>query len=403
MADEIRIVAKLDTTDITNGVQRTERAAREMKQVWEQSTAVGFPVDQIGDKLKDGVPWGQLGQNAGKSFFDGFLGKLLLRDAIYGLISGVMQSFKTLTGDLANASGDNGPQPGVWAQAGHVLSNWTENIFTPIRDSSVAGVGNEMSREAAARNMDRVLTAARENPKGVGKTSVLEDQLSEIQDQRDANRKDYENHRLGAAMTGNLNSDEAGRLKANFEPQERYLAAMEQGLKELVSIGRERDKKEGKSSAAAHDKTRRDEETALEHSRSEERTEVANAAKAAAKRAAADEKAAKAAEKKAAADEKRAAALAARISKNHQQHANAQTIAGDEAAERSGDKELSFDRGQLEHQRATSAVRINGGLYGRNDSAATLVQHAAAQVQLLRMIAEELKQTRKNQSDLTLL
>lgn len=403
MSDEIRIVAKLDTTDITNGVQRTERAAREMKQVWEQSTAVGFPVDQISDKLKDGVPWGQLGESAGKSFFSGFLGKLLLRDAIYGLIAGISQALKTAGGDLANASGDNGPQPGVWAQAGHVISNWTENIFTPIRDSAVAGIGNEISRENSAREMDRVLTAARENPKGLTKTSTLEDQLSQVQDAREANQRDYNNHRLGAAMTGNLNSDEAGRLKANFEPQERHLAAMEQGLKELVSIGRERDKKEGKSSAAAHDKTRRDSEEALEHARSEERVGAANAAKAAAKKAAAEEKAAKAAAKKAAAEEKRAEALAARIAKNHQQHANAQTIAGDEAAERSGNKELSFDRSQLEHQHATAAVRINGGLFGKNDSAATLVQHAATQVQLLRTIAEELKQTRKNQSDLTLL
>lgn len=400
MADEIRIVAKLDTTDVVNGVKRTEQAAREMKQVWDDSWASLQLEGPMEGKLWDDIPKvaRTKGEESGKNFLDGFLGKLLLRDAIYGLISGATEALKTALGDINFAVGNTKPAEGIWAGIGHNIFEGVEAIAPELKDSQTATTQAEIAREESARNMDRIIRAGRDDPSSLQPTSSIENQLSGIMDQREAHQKDYDNKRLGYSEAGATANDMAG-LKAAFEPQEKYFASMEASLKELLSMSKERDKKEGKSSAAKTDKTRRDEEEAMEHARAEERQDVVAKTKAAEHA----KKLQDAEQKREDAKTKREAAEAARLKKNHQQHANAQTIQGDELAARGANTDLEFTRGQLDHQKATSAVRIGGGLFGRNDSAATLVQHAATQISLLRSIDNELKQTRQNQSELTLL
>lgn len=406
MADEIRIVAKLDTTDVVNGVKRTEQAAREMKQVWEESTALGFPVDRIeSDFDKITTVAADAGEKAGKGFFDGFLGKLLIRDAIHQLIAGVQEVFKEVQKGMEQAIGaGDGSTFSIWKSIASFIRGGISGIpgVQRLEDGHQdAGIRSINSQEQRRQTLDRI----KEDPSSLKESSAsiaeqLEDLDKRMSDDKKANLLFHQREAVGAGHEPGDLADPAFKSATEANTSQRAFLA------ELMSVAKENERKssasdaaEGRKHAAATDKTRRDEETALEHSRSEDREDAAKKAKT----AAAAEKREEAEQKRAEAKAKRDAAAAAHVARNRQQHANAQTISGDEAEEKTATKSLEFDRTQLEHQKATSAVRIGGGLFGRNDSAATLVQHAATQISLLRSIDNELKQTRQNQSDLTLL
>lgn len=404
--EEIRIVAKLDTTDVVNGVERTARAAREMKQVWEESMAVGFPVDKIQDDF-DRIQTiaSDAGEKAGKGFFDGFLGKLLLRDAIYGLLSGFKEVFQEVQKGLESALGaGDGQGFSIWKNLAADIRA-TLNLIPAIGNATQgrqdAGIGSINAQELQRQTLDRI----KADPSLLKeKSSDIAGQLETIDQQiADDKKKNFLFHQHQAEgvdkMPGDLSDPDFKASSQANNSQRAFLAELLSVAKENERKSAEADKEAGRKSAEATDKRRRDEETAMEHSRSEDRQDQAKKAKAAELALKREEAATKREEAKA----KRDAAQQARIQKNRQQHANAQTIAGDEVMEHSANKDLDFTRRELDHQRATSAVHIGGGLFGRNDSAATLVQHAAVQISLLRSIDNELKQTRKNQSDLTLL
>jgi hypothetical protein len=392
MAEEVRIVARFDDSDIQNGVRRSEEAAREMKRVWEASTWVGpaIPYDmerrtqeQL-DAMKDWPAFERSGAGAGDSFMKGFLGRLLLRDAIYGLISGIMSAVNTAMDDLNKAVGDKSPHEGFWKNVGHTMSFATRMIFPSINQSDVAQTQAEIARENSLRQMDEIVTHAREDPSQLKDTSFYQGQLDAVLEQRKKNQEDYNRERMILAESGSDNPAALAGARANFEPDERYFAQMEAHLRELVSMGKSRDNKLNEEAKVASEKDFRDRNKAIDdadHMRAVQReADIKEAAKA------------KAAEK-----------LAERVRKNHREHEIAGILTGDEAKETSGSKDLRFTEEEIKKHKATSVVMINGGIFGRSDSVGALVSHAQQTVSELRAIKAEITALRKERGDLTLL
>lgn len=392
MAEEVRIVARFDDTDITNGVRRSEQAAREMKQVWEQSTAVGFvrPYDmeqrtkeQL-DAMKDWPAFAQSGSDAGDSFMKGFVGKLLLRDAIYGLISGMMSAINTAMDDLSKAVGDKSTHEGFWKNVGHTLSFTTRMLVPAINQSDVAQTQAEIAQENAMRQMDEIVTHAREDPSQLRSTSSYEAQLEGVLEQRKKNQEDYNRERMVMAQSGQDNPNALAGARAGFEPKDRYFANMESHLRELVSMAKSRDHKLDEEAKTAGEKDFRERNKALDdadHARGIQRADEVK-----------EEKKRQAAEK-----------LADRIRKNHRGHEITGILAGDEKAATRDAKDLRFTEEEIKKHKATSAVMINGGVFGRSDSVGALVTHAQQTVTELRGIKAEITALRKEKSDLTLL
>lgn len=392
MPEEVRIVAKFDDTDITNGVRRSEQAAREMKQVWEQSTAVGFvrPYDmeqrtqeQL-DAMKDWPAFAKSGGDAGDSFMKGFLGKLLLRDAIYGLISGVMSAINTAMDDLNKAVGDKTPHEGFWKNVGHLMSFTTRMALPSINNSDIAETGADIAKENALRQMDEIVTHAREDPSNLRATSAYQAQLDSVLEQRKQNQENYNRQRMVLAESGQDDPNALTGLRNNFEPQDRYLGQMESHLRELVSLGKSRDNKLNEEAKAASEKDFRDRNKAIDdadHARGLQREADIK-----------DKRAADAAAK-----------LADRVRKNRRAHEITGILAGDEKTETKDEKDLRFTEEEIKKHKATSAVVINGGVFGRSDSVGALVSHAQQTVTELRGIRAEITALRKEKSDLTLL
>lgn len=417
MAEEIRVIADLDTSLFEAGIRRIDTAVPKIR-------------EKIDDAIKTPPGKGESeGEKVGQAFSTGFIRKLVIRDAIYSVIAGIAEALKAAEANLNKLTGVD-INISIWKSLGDIITGIAESINgvnNAVTQKARANIGEITADERSRLDLERY----KNNPHLLKESSAdLEAGLERLTAQQAADKINNQQLHINKAaaiqkanpygMEGTLPGIvEAGilgakpdsyfakpgadisddQLKTNQAEYTKHLADQ----KALLEIAKERDRLD----ATAKKKADAPFLAAVKKSEAGYAArDKRAAAKAIADQKRADKKAIadqKRADAKALADKKKADAQSARVQKNREQHANAQTIAKDEAAEKSGGKELSFDREQLEHQRATSAVRIQGGLYGRNDSAATLVQHAATQIQLLRTIAEELKQTRKNQSDLTLL
>lgn len=405
--EEVRIVAKLDTTDITNGVDRAEGAARRMKQVWEQSTALGFPGTGGGGAGGSGGAGGgsssvsAAGAAAGQSYLDGFLSRFLLRDAIMTALRGLSDIFAQVGKDLGELTGTNlnFSFKGFMDKIGDSIAQVLQQIKS-IRDAVISNSERNIQKIQFSEDQRIQMDRYKKDPLTFNRSSAdVEKQIEVVQEQEakaEINNQKLKILQANAAadpsqmtflqsMTGNLPEGQGANIT-------------DEALKNIKKDNAERLKQLNEELAIAKRKEEIQKTDATGWAEFVDRADREDKAEDKRQAAAADRAA-----KKEAADKKRAAAAAERKKKNNEEHADAQTILSDEAAERSGNKDLSFTRGQLDHQRATSAVAINGGLFGRNDSAATLVQHAATQINLLREISNELKATRKEKSDLTLL
>jgi len=392
MAEEVRIVAKFDDTDIQNGVRRTEQAAREMKQVWEQSTAVGFvrPYDmeqrtqeQL-DAMKDWPAFAKAGGDAGDNFMKGFVGKLLLRDAIYGLISGMMTAFNTAIDQMSRMAGDKSPHVGFWKGVGYDLAFLGGQIMPSLVASDTAQTGAEIARENSLRQMDELVQSMREDPTNLKSTKSYEAQLEGVVEQRKQNQENYNRERMVLAESGTNTPEAQAGLRANFEPDERYFAQMEGHLRELVSLGKSRDHKldeEAKTASEQRDRERNKAIDDADKARANQREAAIKEAEAA----------------------KRAAAEEERVRKNRRSHAITGILSSDEKTETKDEKDLRFTEEEIKKKHATSAVVINGGVFGRSDSVGALVSHAQQTVTELRAIKAEITALRKEKSDLTLL
>lgn len=442
MPEEIRVIADLDTSLFEAGVRRTNTAIPKIREKIEDATKIP---PSIGEDA---------GEKIGNSFSKGFIRKLVIRDAIYSVISGIGEALKSAEASLNKLTGAD-VNLSIWKSLGDIITGIAESTKT-ISNLVISKAQGNISEITADERARLDLERYKHNPQLLKESSAdLEADIERATAKQAADKINNQQLHINkakamaasqAAMSpgagddapgfkfnryanaGPDNSDPAHRpIGYGLSPLE--LAAKPDSFfateganitdselplenarddkkianaKALLEISKERDKLDKKDLTAHNKEAQLDANLAMAgYIGSDKAKKIAD------KKAAADAKKAAAAQKRAdaktLADRKRADALAARIKKNHEEHADAAKITEDEASARRGGKELSFDREQLEHQRATSAVRINGGLFGKNDSAATLVQHAATQISLLRSIDNELKQTRQDKSDLTLL
>lgn len=394
MADEgeVRIVAKLDTTDITSGVDRIAGAGRRMKQVWEETTQLSFPRDQVKEQFSQIETIArEAGPRVGKSFFDGFLGKLLLRDAIYSIIRGMQEVFKEVTQGLDQLSGESGRRS--WSLWSSIADSIKATISTiPALGSAQQGllganIGNINSQELQRQTLDRIKqdpTILKES------TDSLSDQIEELDRQAAEDRKNNARYNFNFAQTGEQGGSPGFSDINNTKLAERdkQRATSRSFLEELLSVAKERDRK---SATEAGEQGRKEEEA---QAKAKESTQTANDFMAGQVREfyAKQAKAQAEAEKKAEAHQRRV-----------EEHAMADTVTADEASRGRATKDLEETRREISKQHATSAVSINGGVFGRSDAAAALVQHASQQVSLLRSIDAEIKLLRHEKSDMTLL
>jgi hypothetical protein len=388
MAEEVRIVATLDSSDIDNGVKRVGAAAQRIKQVVEDSTQA------------DPAKAGDSGAAAGNAFANGFIKRLVIRDAIYTMLRGLSQVASDVGQDIANALGAALPKGGFLAG----FEKWIADGVFSILEGLWPGLAKK-DAETRKQNIQELQsdeeqrfrnTLYQQDPTTFKKaTSTVEDQLNiqykAISDAKIANQKFHEAWAefQSATMQPEGITESAGayylrthkEFKApsgamNDEVLAGVIADREKAIKQLEfekGIAEKRDsivKAEDKKEAAAEAK--------------EEKAE-----------AAADKK-----EETAEAKQKREAAEAA---KKAQELSLGTQITGDEGEQRTAEKTLDFTKRQLEHEKATSVVSIGGQLFGRNDSAAQMVNYAARQLNRLDSIDNEIKALRKERGDLTLL
>lgn len=410
MPEEIKVVADLDTTLFDNGVGRLQTAVARIKTGVADAT-----------KAPTAKPTEADGAEAGSNYLKGFLGKFLLRDAIRSIASGLSTVASDFATELASAFNIATPKGG-WLAG---FEQWIADGILGIVQTINPAVAKAM-REQREKNIAQITSEKEQNehdilykedPRTFGKSSgQANDELLILQRDLAAAQIRHQKYLQAKADFDAAPAPQSGLYESYGDFRKRTedfqnrkftpppgadldtagLALIEGDLKKKIAQAEKEVgyAKEGESLRKADEKK----ETSFE-------TKEAKEASAAAKKAAADEKRKTAAaareQAKEAAKEKRDKAHAAAVEKNHEEHKLAAERA--ELSEKGPSKDLEFTREQLGHQTATSAVRIGGGMYGKNDSAASLVQHAATQISILRSIDAEIKQLRTERSDLTLL
>lgn len=363
----IVITATLDTEEVTNGVERINSAIYNMEKATDDALSKVLPALRTVS--------GDAGKEAGDSFIDGFtariLKSMLFRDAIRGALATMQEAIGDFMAGNARLAG--GP-PSKGFHPLTALGDWIgdsllggESMLPGMQDARFAAGQSAASAINAKNLQDQQLQQFRENPGSLGEsTSDLQDSLSKIIDQRSAAARG--NAITQATEIGQVPSREA---QERFEVEDKRMAAEEQHARELLSIAKERDKKES-------ERAPRMGSFGIDGGNAFMEGQIRKEAEEAAKKAA-----------------------------EHEKRVQERAISDKESlivkSQGGIDKDLNFTEKLLREQKATSAVTINGGLYGRNDSAAALVQHAAQQTNLLRSIDTNIKALRAQHSELTLL
>lgn len=376
----IVISATIDTSGVTNGVERINQAVSGV-----QKAADGFYTNLT-------LPAGSAGEKAGDSFLSGMasriLGSMLIRDAIRGVLYTIQESLTEFLGNEAYLSGGTSkgfhPLKALGDFIGDALSAGAEMI--PALNRAHQALGASGIGAANAKNLsDSDLQRFKEHPEELSKSSTLQGQLNSIVEQRAKAASDAAIQHSIALSSGDASG---GRdSEAAFKLLDKGLSERESQARELLSLGKERDRKQDevdRKGSGAAGKSFMDVFDAGVKERGEEREETAKEVE-------------KAARSKAEADRK-----AAELTKRTTERKMSDEEQSLGKSQGGIDKDLDFTEKQLAHQRATSAVSIQGGLYGRNDSAAVLVQHAAQQVNLLRSIDANIKDIRAQREELTL-
>lgn len=381
----IVISATIDTSGVTNGVERIKQSAEQIRAEFEKSAAESsLNYAKSGEKAADGFLSGMAGR---------ILGSMLIRDAIRGALMAGQEAISDFMADMNSQFGlpaGKGFHPinmigEALGGAGQMAANFLPFIRRAGEEAGQAGL-----RSANASALTESEAARfKEDPSSLAKTSVLQDQLSATVSQLAATK--HQKASLidlfqEAGIPFDSNSDEVTELDSKIKG----LSEKERGQRELVALGKERDRKDDESSKkAAADKERLAHKGAEDFMKDQEFM-FRQAEKTAKEKEEADAKAA------------REAKEAARDAKDAKKKSLDSEISDLGKSQGPIDKDLDFTEKQLAHQRATSAVSIQGGLYGRNDSAAVLVQHAAQQVNLLRSIDANIKDIRAQREELTL-
>lgn len=382
MADEIKVEAKLNTYDFENGLLEIKQVVRDIQEV------VGNALDPQAAKAAE------KGAEAGTDFTKGFLSRLLLRDVISEVLSGISQAFRGASDEitkLTNVKINFSP----WERL--------KDIMVAIAFSSKA-IGDSVKFEAD-RNISNIKMAERhrieldrlkENPRDVDATThQIEQQLERAHKKKaedQINNQKYNKARVDmAAHEANpLNTDaviyrqgadvtdeELKRRDAVSNEKIAYLTQKLAYSKQSDAVRYGEEVKENSHAAARIIAERalqvkRDNDNIDETER--ENTEYASRRE----------------------KEKHHERQIERISLDNEGDAVSKT-------KRGAEHNLNQDEHALEHLKATSTTRINGGLYGRNDSAQALVQNAAKQVSILGSIDAHLAEIKKAKQDLSLL
>ncbi len=381
--EEVRIVAVLDDKDIVNGVKRVENAAHRMKQAVEEGL----------------VPSGGIAEDAGakaaQQFSNSFIKRLVIRDAIYGLLRGLTNVAADLGQDIAAAFGAKLPKEGFlagfekWIADG--IFNIIESVSPTLRNADHATRERNIAqiKEDEERRFRNELY--KEDPRTFAQSSAqVNDNINRLnQGLTDAKIANQRFHELEARFRAG-DENEAPDVESLSDKNGTFVGRKGANVSDSLLALMEEDTKKRLKQADFELQIAREKEHML---KAEQHKEETAKTKEEHKRLA-DEKKAKAAEDKATRHE-------AAVKKNRAQHALAEERA--EISMKGPHADLRETERLLGHQRATSAVMINGGLFGRNDSALALVQHASQQVSILRSIDTEIKHIRKERSDLTLL
>jgi hypothetical protein len=375
MANEIVVQAVLDTTDLAvGGVARAEEAGRRIKQVLEEQTAVS---PAIAD---------QAGQDAGQNFLNGILKRMLLRDVIRTAISGLGDIFVNAGQTLGELLGTNIDLSlkGTFARLGDSLGFLIASHFKTTQDAAIETSQENIEKIKSDEKHRIEMDQFKENPLTFNKSSKqIEQEIEAVREAEAQAKIKYEaSKELGLKLSeGKGVYGAAGALAAGFSKVD-----AENELKVSTKNNAEKLKDLDEQLAIAKKK-----EELLKQIQKDWDEETKQA-----------DREAKEKDKKKWENIIDTAFKQREIDKKIQEQGVAKEIASEEVQKRGAEADLSFSRHELDKSTATSAVSIRGGLFGRNDSAAALVQHAAQQVNILRSIDQKIGALRQQSQELTL-
>ena len=391
MGEEVRIVAVIDSSQISSGIQRIEQAAERIKTVVQEATTP-----------EPGAA-GESGEKIAEDLSAGFLKKLLIRDVIKEAVKGVQEIIKDTAKDLEELTGIE-IKLDPWREWANVLTNALMSI-SGINRAVVNNAELNIQNIKDSEKSRVFLSEIKNNPQKL-KASALEIERNIENTERQKAEDAINNQRLhqnkaavgrgmtpaliAAMLTGGgidsrmlqkdpIKSDGANISDEELKKRNKQSDEELRMLREELAVAKRRDKDnltESKNDTAAakkeeahQAKMQKDLETSIEKSMQHFRHH----------------------EKEEAAKKKREerVELSVKEREDHEKHRRAEV-------------DLHETERNLHAQKATSAVRIHGGLFGKSDSAAQLVQHAAQQVNILRGIESELKAIRHQKDDLTL-
>lgn len=358
--EEVKIVAVMDTTDVANGINRIAASTQKIQQILQtQLEGTGDGADQVG-------------QNVGTRFMNGMLKRILLRDAIMTIIRGmgeIMEQGGRTLGDLLGTNIDLSLK-GTLDRIGQTLGNFVVMSSSLLRQASEENTLEDIDKINAQEKSRIQLEKEKENPLLLKKsTQQIQNEIEQSFTDEANSKKDFDDKKYEALRFHDISFDEISET-AETKAKVADIGEKRRVLEQELEIAKKRDElrqKEKDKESGAISMTQ-----AMEIIHKQ------------------DEAAAEAFKKKKA------------LEKKEEHHVLAEDIADEEKQKRTADVDLSYTRRLLEHQHATSAVMINGGLFGRNDSAAALVQTASQQLAVLRSIDLSLKKNRESEYQLTL-
>lgn len=372
----IVISATLETTGVTNGVDRIKQSAAEIQAEFFKSAAASAP------------QYARAGEQAADGFLDGMAGKILksmlIRDAFKFVLNGIKETFQDVQQGLEQALGNAGKEGfSVWRDAANDIKGIIHDVFPGFAGAQQGTVDAQIRAVEAGEQQRKEIAALKEHPEHL-KTSpeALTSRLESLMEQAAKDQENNLRYRSNAAIQGSdFKSAGADLDDIHFADRKRENSQSQEYVKALLAIAEENKRKfdeAGRKQQAGSFKAANEGIDASDRMRGDERAESAKAdAKAARDEAAAERKAKRLKE----------------LEISEEEH----DLRGDRSK-----KDLDFTEKMLEHQRVTSVASIQGGLYGKSDSAAALVQHAAQQVSLLRSIDSEIKALRQEHTQLTM-
>jgi len=308
----------------------------------------------------------------GQSMIGGILSGFLIRDAIREVIRGFGEAMTEAAQVVEKFTGAIGPSLNLWKELGDILGGvinsipWVANAGKGHLDATQGKINaDEMQRQAldAIKDHPETIQASAESLKATIAATYSEE--------ADAKKKAAQDSYI--AGIGGVGFDD--KKEENKIVMEGILARRKFAQEELEAVNK---------------RNRAGEESAKKEA---EQFDHANKAVAEAAAFMAEQIAKQNADETKKTEEKNRRAT---------REGNEETIAGDEVSRRAGEGDLKEIKRNLDHQRATSAVTINGGLFGRSDSAALLAQRAAEQVNYLRSIDKNIQDLRNANRELTL-